>query len=202
LSRKNNVHPRVNPAVFATPAGKPDMPGALPRKTVELDRQPAYFKKVGCICRRAIATLLPPSGCRQNESAVVATVLTGDESMAPLVLIVDDDSAIVVSLKFLMEQCGYTVLLAYDGEEALEMVRSHRPDIVLLDIMLPGIDGYRVCEMIRRDPALKAVRIVFLTAKGNEEDIAKGLVLGADAYLTKPFANKELVATVKALLAA
>jgi len=116
------------------------------------------------------------------------------------VLIVDDDPAIVVSLKFLMEQCGYDVLLAYDGEEALDLTRSHHPDLVLLDIMLPGIDGYRVCEIIRRDPLLKAVRIVFLTAKGNEEDIAKGLVLGADAYLTKPFANKDLVAMVKGLL--
>jgi len=120
--------------------------------------------------------------------------------MAAQVLIVDDDPAIVVSLKFLMEQCGYDVLLAYDGEEGLELIRAHHPDLVLLDIMLPGIDGYRVCEMIRLDPSLKSMRVVFLTAKDNEEDIARGLVLGADAYLTEPFANKELVALVNGLL--
>lgn len=116
------------------------------------------------------------------------------------ILIVDDESPIVTALQFLMTQNGYQVMVAYDGEEAIEAIMKFRPDLVLLDIMLPGIDGYEVCEIVRLNPEWRDTRIIFLTAKGREEDIAKGLILGADAYITKPFANAQILAKVKELL--
>lgn len=120
--------------------------------------------------------------------------------MKSKVLIVDDDPSIVVGLKFLMEQDGYEVLVAYDGETALSLAISERPDLILLDIMLPVMDGFTVCETLRKTPESREIKIVFLTAKGNEEDIARGLILGGDAYLTKPYANQTIVTTVRDLL--
>ena len=116
------------------------------------------------------------------------------------ILIVDDEPSIVVPVQFLMQQQGYTVLVAEDGHDALDMIYKYQPDLVLLDIMLPGIDGYEVCEIVRLNPKLRNVKIIFLTAKGREVEIAKGLALGADAYITKPFSNAELVAKVKTVL--
>ena len=116
------------------------------------------------------------------------------------ILIVDDEPSIVVPIQFLMEQQGYKVMIAEKGEDALDLIYQYKPDLVLLDIMLPGIDGYEVCEIIRLDLNYRDVKIMFLTAKGREVDIAKGLALGADAYITKPFSNDELVAKVKELL--
>lgn len=116
------------------------------------------------------------------------------------ILIVDDEPNIVLPLQFLMEQNNYDVNVAASGEEALEKIMQFKPDLVLLDIMLPGIDGYEVCEIMRLKPEWKTIKIIFLTAKGRDVDIAKGLVLGADAYITKPFANAEVVDKVKALL--
>ena len=116
------------------------------------------------------------------------------------ILIVDDEPGVVVPIQFLMEQQGYRVMIAERGEDALDLIYHYRPDLVLLDIMLPGIDGYEVCEIIRLNPNYRNVKIIFLTAKGREVEIAKGLTLGADAYITKPFSNTELVATVKELL--
>ena len=116
------------------------------------------------------------------------------------ILIVDDEPSIVVPVQFLMQQQGYNVLVAEDGHDALDMIYKYQPDLVLLDIMLPGIDGYEVCEIVRLNPKLRDVKIIFLTAKGREVDIAKGLALGADAYITKPFSNAELVAKVKKVL--
>jgi DNA-binding response OmpR family regulator len=116
------------------------------------------------------------------------------------ILIVDDEPDVVVPIQFLMEQQGYRVMAAERGEDALDLIYHYKPDLVILDIMLPGIDGYEVCEIIRLDPNYRDVRVMFLTAKGREVDIAKGLALGADAYLTKPFSNDELVAKVKELL--
>ena len=113
------------------------------------------------------------------------------------ILIVDDEPSIVVPIQFLMEQQGYSVVIAENGHDALDMIYQYTPDLVLLDIMLPGIDGYEVCEIIRLNPKLRDVKIIFLTAKGREVEIAKGLALGADAYITKPFSNAELVAKVK-----
>ena len=116
------------------------------------------------------------------------------------ILIVDDEPSIVVPVQFLMQQQGYTVLVAGDGHDALDMIYKYQPDLVLLDIMLPGIDGYEVCEIVRLNPKLRDVKIIFLTAKGREVEIAKGLALGADAYITKPFSNAELVTKVKMVL--
>ena len=116
------------------------------------------------------------------------------------ILIVDDEPSVVVPIQFLMEQQGYRVMSAERGEDALDLIYRYKPDLVLLDIMLPGIDGYEVCEIVRLNPDYRNVKIIFLTAKGREEEIAKGLALGADAYITKPYSNAELVAKVKELL--
>ena len=120
--------------------------------------------------------------------------------MAKTILIVDDEPSIVITIQFLMTQQGYDVLTAERGEDALDLISRYKPDLVLLDIMLPGIDGYEVCEIIRLNPDYGKVRIVFLTAKGHETEIAEGLALGADAYITKPYSNVELLAKVKELL--
>ena len=97
------------------------------------------------------------------------------------ILIVDDEPSIVVPIQFLMQQQGYNVIVAENGHDALDMIYQYKPDLVLLDIMLPGIDGYEVCEIVRLNPELRDVKIIFLTAKGREVEIAKGLALGADA---------------------
>jgi len=116
------------------------------------------------------------------------------------ILIVDDEPNIVVPLQFLMEQNGYSVIVAQSGEEALEAVSKYRPALILLDIMLPGIDGFEVCEIVKLKPEWKDIKIIFLTAKGRDVDIAKGMVLGADEYVTKPFSNKQIVDCVQKLL--
>jgi DNA-binding response OmpR family regulator len=116
------------------------------------------------------------------------------------ILIVDDEPSIVVPIQFLMEQQGYNVLVAGNGEDALDIIYKYKLDLILLDIMLPRIDGYEVCEIVRLDPRYRDIKIIFLTAKGREVEIAKGLALGADAYITKPFSNTELVSQVKELL--
>jgi len=116
------------------------------------------------------------------------------------ILIVDDEPSIVVPIQFLMEQQGYNVLVAENGEDALDAIYKYKPDLILLDIMLPRIDGYEVCEIVRLNPDYRGIKIIFLTAKGREVEIAKGLALGANAYITKPFSNTELVAIVKELL--
>ena len=117
------------------------------------------------------------------------------------ILIVDDEPSIVVPIQFLMEQQGYNVLVAENGEDALDIIYKYKPDLILLDIMLPRIDGYEVCEIVRLDPRYRDIKVIFITAKGREVEIAKGLALGADAYITKPFSNTELVSKVKELLA-
>jgi DNA-binding response OmpR family regulator len=116
------------------------------------------------------------------------------------ILIVDDEPNIVIPLQFLMEQNGYRTLVAQSGEEALEMISKEKPDLVLLDIMLPGVDGFEVCEIIRLNPEWRNTRVIFLTAKGRDVDIAKGMVLGADEYITKPFSNQQIIDAVKKLL--
>ena len=116
------------------------------------------------------------------------------------ILIVDDEPSIVVPIQFLMEQQGYHVMTANRGEDALDLIYHYKPDLVLLDIMLPGIDGYEVCEIVRLNPDCRDVKIVFFTARSREMEIAKGLALGADAYITKPYSNAALVAKVNELL--
>ena len=116
------------------------------------------------------------------------------------ILIVDDEPSVVVAIQFLMQQQGYHVLVAESGEDALDMIYKHKPNLVILDIMLPGIDGYEVCEIVRLNPDYRNVKILFLTARRDEVEIAKGLALGADAYITKPFSNDKLVAAVNEIL--
>ena len=121
--------------------------------------------------------------------------------MTHKVLIADDEPNILISLEFLMKREGYRVSVARDGDEALAAIRRERPDLVLLDVMMPGKTGFDVCAAVRADESLAATRIVLLTAKGRDTDVAKGTALGADAYVTKPFSTKELAARVRELLA-
>ncbi len=116
------------------------------------------------------------------------------------ILIVDDEPGVAVAIQFLMEQQGHRVMVAQRGEDALDLIYKYKPNLVLLDIMLPGISGWEVCEIIRLNPDYRNIKIVFLTARSTEVEIAKGLALGADAYITKPFSNDKLVAKVNALL--
>ncbi|WP_172151815.1 response regulator transcription factor [Pseudomonas tumuqii] len=121
--------------------------------------------------------------------------------MSKTVLIADDEPNIVISLEFLLEQAGYRVLVAHDGQEALEAIARQPPDLVLLDVMLPRLSGFDVCQKIRENPDWQHMRIVMLTAKGREVEISKGLALGANAYITKPFSTQELLAQIGAQLA-
>ncbi|HRC60090.1 MAG: response regulator [Propionivibrio sp.] len=120
--------------------------------------------------------------------------------MIKKVLIADDEQNIVISLDFLLRREGFEVLVAADGEEALAKIRSDRPDLVLLDVMMPKMNGFDVCQALRADPELASIRVLMLTAKGRDTEVTKGLGLGADAYMTKPFSTKELVVKVRALL--
>lgn len=116
------------------------------------------------------------------------------------VLVVDDEPNIVLSLEFLMQQAGFEVTTAEDGETALARVAEAAPDLVLLDISLPGIGGFDVLERLRADPALAGLPVIMLTAHGREVEREKGLALGADDYVTKPFSTRELVERVRTLL--
>lgn len=116
------------------------------------------------------------------------------------ILIVDDERDIVDLVAYNLEKEGHEVLKAYDGERAIQSIRSKTPDLVILDLMLPGIQGLEVCKRLRQDPSTAVIPIIMLTAKGDEIDKVLGLEVGADDYITKPFSLKELMARVKALL--
>lgn len=116
------------------------------------------------------------------------------------ILIADDEPNIVISLEFLMKREGFDVVVAADGEAALSEMAARMPDLILLDVMLPKKDGFEVCQQIRANPAWQSVKIIMLTAKGRDTQIAKGLALGADSYMTKPFSTKDLMAQIKQLL--
>ncbi len=116
------------------------------------------------------------------------------------ILVVDDEQDLVKLVRHHLEKEGYKVLTAYKGEDALFLTRRERPDLLVLDLMLPGIDGLEVCKKIKADPELASTAIVMVTAKGEEFDITLGLKMGADDYVTKPFSPKELVARVQAVL--
>ena len=116
------------------------------------------------------------------------------------VLVVDDEPNIVLSLKFLITQECYEVRTASSGEEALQALAEQVPDLILLDVMMPKPDGYEVCQKIRATPEWKDIPVIMLTAKSRDIEKEKGLAMGADDYITKPFATKELVAKVKAFL--
>jgi DNA-binding response OmpR family regulator len=120
--------------------------------------------------------------------------------MSQRILIVDDEPNIVISLEYLMKKEGYQIAVATDGDAALQQASEFLPDLILLDVMMPKKSGFEVCETLRTLPALAKVKIIMLTAKGRETEVAKGLALGADAYVTKPFSTKDLVLQIKSLL--
>jgi len=120
--------------------------------------------------------------------------------MSKHILIADDEPNIVISLEFLMKREGHRVTVARDGDAALDVIRRERPDLVLLDVMMPGKSGFEVCQAVRGDETLAGVKILMLSAKGRDTDLAKGSALGADAYMTKPFSTRELADKVKELL--
>ena len=120
--------------------------------------------------------------------------------MPKKILIVDDEPNIVLSLEFLMSREGFEVRSAGDGEQALEMLAADRPDLMILDVMMPRKNGFEVCTEVRANPGLATLPILMLSAKGREAEMKKGLALGADAYITKPFSTHELVHQVNQLL--
>lgn len=120
--------------------------------------------------------------------------------MAYSVLVAEDERNIVESLRFLMTRAGLGVRIAYDGPTTLRMLDEDAPDLILLDVMMPGCDGFDIVRAVRGNAALKDVRIIMLTAKGREIDRRKGVELGVDDYITKPFSTRDVVARVKAVL--
>ncbi|UUZ71880.1 hybrid sensor histidine kinase/response regulator [Polaromonas sp. P1(28)-8] len=136
----------------------------------------------------------------QGTGACSASIARLDQHMSKRILIADDEPNIVVSLEFLMKREGFDVQVAVDGEAALQAIAAQVPDLILLDIMLPRKDGFEVCQQIRANPQWQSIKVVMLTAKGRDTEVSKGLALGADAYMTKPFSTKDLVAQVRQLL--
>ena len=121
--------------------------------------------------------------------------------MSASILIADDEPNILISLEFLLKRAGYNVSLARDGQQALDAILRDRPQLVLLDVMMPVKTGFEVCQAVRADDSLNGIRILMLSAKGRDTDLAKGLALGADAYMTKPFSTRELLQKVQSMLA-
>jgi DNA-binding response OmpR family regulator len=121
--------------------------------------------------------------------------------MASRILIVDDEPNIVISLEYLLKREGWETVVAADGQAALDALASGpAPDLVVLDVMLPKLNGFEVCRRIRADPRWRTLRVLILTAKGRDTEIAKGVGLGADAYVTKPFSTRDLVESIRQLL--
>ncbi len=120
--------------------------------------------------------------------------------MNKTLLVADDEPNIVISLEYLLKREGYTVLVAHNGQEALEAIATHRPDLVLLDVMMPVKTGFEVCQEVRASDTLQHTKILMLTAKGRDTDMTKGLALGADGYMTKPFSTHDLVKKVADML--
>jgi len=117
------------------------------------------------------------------------------------ILIADDEPSIVAALNFLLQSNGYEVHVAHNGEEALELVEKCKPDLVLLDVMMPVRSGYEVCQRIRERAGGRHVKIIILSAKGRDAEVNRGIAMGADVYVTKPFATRELMTTIRQLLA-
>ena len=120
--------------------------------------------------------------------------------MGKKVLIADDEPNIVVSLEFLMKQRGYVVKVAGNGEDALSAVGDFGPDLILLDVMMPRMSGYDLCQKVRENPAWAGIKIIMLSAKGRDIEVTKGMAVGADAYVTKPFSTRDLIARVQEML--
>lgn len=122
--------------------------------------------------------------------------------MTKTVLIADDEPNILISLEYLMKREGYRVVLAHDGQEACDLIAREHPDLVLLDVMMPKKTGFEVCHEIRANETFKDMPILLLTAKGRDTDVAKGLAMGANDYMIKPFSTKDLAQKVRDLLGA
>ncbi|UKN01362.1 response regulator [Paracrocinitomix mangrovi] len=120
--------------------------------------------------------------------------------MSKKIVIVDDEPNIVMSLEYAFKKKGHQVFIARDGSEAIEIIKKELPDAVVLDVMMPKVDGFNTLKQIKNSPELKNCRVVFLSAKNKESDIQKGLDLGADKYLTKPFSVKKVITEVEELL--
>ena len=120
--------------------------------------------------------------------------------MGKRILVVDDEPNIVMSLEFLMRRAGFEVTVARTGQEALAALEAPPPDLLILDVMMPDCDGFEVCQRVRALPSWNATRIIMLTARGRDVERERGLALGADAYVTKPFSTRDLVDQVKAML--
>ncbi|MFY8067223.1 MAG: response regulator transcription factor [Flavobacterium sp.] len=116
------------------------------------------------------------------------------------ILIVDDEPNIVMTLEYTFKKSNYEVFIARDGQEALDILKTNFPDVIILDVMMPMVDGFATLEQIRKDANLQHTKVLFLSAKNKESDIEKGLALGADAYMTKPFSIKKVVEKVEELL--
>jgi DNA-binding response OmpR family regulator len=116
------------------------------------------------------------------------------------ILVAEDEPSIVLSLEFLLTEAGYEVFTAVNGADALQLAEQHKPDLLVLDIMLPVVNGFEVCRTVRSNPALSDMPILMLTARGREQEIARGLALGANAYVTKPFGTRELMSKIRELL--
>ena len=116
------------------------------------------------------------------------------------ILIVDDEPNIVMTLEYTFKKSNYEVFIARDGQEALDILKTNFPDVIILDIMMPMVDGFATLEQIRKDDNLQHTKVMLLSAKNKESDIEKGLALGADAYMTKPFSIKKVVEKVEELL--
>jgi DNA-binding response OmpR family regulator len=121
--------------------------------------------------------------------------------MAKKILIVDDEPNIVASLEFLMKQKGHVTKVVHNGKDALDAIGEFGPDLLLLDVMMPFLSGYELCQKVRANPACAGIKIVMLSAKGRDVEISKGIAVGADLYVTKPFSTTDLIAKVQALLA-
>lgn len=117
------------------------------------------------------------------------------------VLLVDDEPGILTALEFLVQKAGYRTLTATNGEQGLALAEAHRPRVVVLDVMMPGLDGFQTAKRIRANPELEDCRIVFLTAKGATRDRFEGYDSGAEIYITKPFDNERLIDAIEELIA-
>ena len=120
--------------------------------------------------------------------------------MSKKVLIADDEPSIVTAVEFLLRREGYEVCIARDGAEALALIESARPDLVVLDVMMPQKSGYEICRSIRERDEWRGIKVIMLSAKGRDAEVSKGMTMGADIYVTKPFSTRDLMGRVKALL--
>jgi two-component system alkaline phosphatase synthesis response regulator PhoP len=134
------------------------------------------------------------------EAGSVASARTEQEGSRKRILVVDDEPFILKSLAFVLKKEGFDVDTASNGLEALELLGSRKPDLVFLDVMMPKMNGLEVCQTMRNDPSLKDIYVIILTAKGQESDREKGMMIGADEYMTKPFSPSHVVQRVKDLL--